>query len=94
MVSVVECDQAALAEALSMEVQCEQATLVALACAQPALAGAVRLQVPASRELTSPGPAWVGTAVAGVGTAVAGLGAAIAGAGVEAGAVGVGAQPR
>ena len=97
---VVACGQAALAGAvLSVAVECEQA-LVALACAQLALTGAVRLQAPASRELTSgalAGPTSVdladlATGRAGVGVAEAG--AAETGAGVEAGADGVGALPR
>jgi hypothetical protein len=93
---VVACEQAALAGAVvSVEVECEQAALVAVPCVQPASTGAEHLQVIALRELTSAALAGrIGVGPVDPGTDPAGVGAAVAGAGVEAGADGAGAQPR
>jgi hypothetical protein len=97
---VAACEQAASAGAVvSVEVECEQAALVAVPCVQPASTGAERLQVIALRELTSAGPEGrTGVCPADLATGRAGVGAAVGGVGVEAGAeitgAGVGAQPH
>jgi hypothetical protein len=103
------CELAALAEAVvSAEVDCEPATLVAVACVRLVLTEvglqeiASRMPVPLrvfrilSVELVGPatGPAGVGAVVAGadVGPAIAGAGAEIIGADVGPAIAGAGAE--